>query len=107
MSKKFIDACPKCGATTLHFSTNNAGRTTTECLHCGHTIFDITFDELANKVADIIDERGYEFGTGRFRDVELVLEIAHALGGVNTAPPESGVIYHGEGDPLLDKFTNG
>lgn len=64
-----------------------------------------TFDETANKVADVIKERGYEFGTGRFRDVELVLEIAHALGVLKTKEPTIGVL---QDNPLcggIDQIT--
>ena len=60
------------------------------------------FGETARLVADVISDRGYEFGTGRMRDVELVLEIAHALGDLDTKRPERGVLY---GERLEDDDT--
>jgi len=61
-----------------------------------------TFKDTAEMVSDIITHRGYEFGTGRFRDIELVLEIAHALGDLDTERPENGVLY---GERLDDDDT--
>jgi hypothetical protein len=44
--------------------------------------------ELANQIADEINEKGLEFG-GRFEDVQLIIELANERVEINPEAPKS------------------